>query len=52
MTILERIVNEEQTSERSDNVSPLSNGRLFAGAVRKFPERLPTACIYSSEASF
>ena len=31
--------NEEQTSERSDNVSPLSNGRLCAGACEKIPRK-------------
>ena len=29
--------NEEQTSERNDNVSPLSNVRLCAGACEKIP---------------
>ena len=29
--------NEKQTSERSDDFSPLSNGRLCAGARAKFP---------------
>ena len=38
--------NEEQTSERSDGVSSLSNGRLCAGAREKIPERLPTAWAY------
>ena len=38
--------NEEQTSERSDEVSPYLTVSCTRVPVRKFPERLPTAWAY------
>ena len=38
--------NEEQTSERSDDVSPYLMVSCGQVPVRKFPERLPTRCLY------
>ena len=37
---------EQQTSERTDDVSPYLMVNCAKVPVRKFPERLPTGCHY------
>ena len=45
-------MNEEQTSERSDNVCPYLMVACVQVPVRKFPERLCTAWRYFKKCSF